>query len=66
MENIYIQKKRAEIYQYKGLMGEIWPFNKLPQIDLDPSKNGFPVQIAMGVVDEVLFSLWDIGYDINA
>lgn len=65
IENRDIQSYRAEFYQYKGILWNTWPFDKLPKVDLDPSKNGFPTQIAMGVVDEILFSLWDIGYDLK-
>lgn len=65
VENKTIQTYRAEFYQYKGILWNIWPFDKFPPIDLDPSKNGYPIQIAMGVVDEILFTLWDVGYDLK-
>lgn len=51
---------------YRGIYDNLWPFNKLPKVDLDPSKNGLPVQVAMGAVDEVIFSLWDMKYDMEA
>lgn len=63
VENKTVQEYRALIYN--GISDKIWPFTKFPKVDLDPSKNGFPVQIAMGIVDEIIFTLYDIGYDLE-